>query len=287
MNRRFRYFPGLFLLGFPFLAQGNPATTRQLQEATAIVQVQEMRGGLTPMQIQNLQETLHMLTADQIYPNLFRVDLAILEARLQGVQLYRQTATQSRDAILLKNQMAKLNREYQVLEAQYSALRQKLAQKTMSGAQTQHLEQKIQQQEQALKQEEGALAQMKTPVSGGSVSSPVRTLSAYGSVQSGRNGIHLQMPVSTLFQSSHVLSTRGLEQLRKVASALQRVETSEILVRVAPNPGGTNLATQRAERILRTLRKNGIPDQRLALATGSGLPDGTAELFLVNAPENP
>ncbi len=287
MNCRSLFVPVLFFLGFPLLAQGDSITTRQIQNATARVEAQEKQGGLTQAQIRNLQETLHMMTADQIYPALFRVDRAILEARFQGILQYRQRIEQARNAVHLKNQLANLKHEHQVLAARYSALRQQLAQKTMAGAQTQHMEQKIRQQEKTIRQEEGALAEMKTPGNAGNNSSPASALSAYGSVRTGRNGVHLQMPVSTLFQNSHILSTTGLERLRAVASALQRVETREILVRVAPRPGGTNLATQRAERILRTLRKNGIPDQRLALATGSGLPEGTAELFLVNAAENP
>ena len=73
----------------------------------------------------------------------------------------------------------------------------------------------------------------------------------------------------------------GRQRLQAMASILKQASASQVLVRVAPQPGGISLATQRAEAILHALRQDGIPDRVLALATGSGLTPGTAELLLV------
>lgn len=286
------------LFTWPVLASADVATTRVLQQSLQRLQNAQRSGpAIPPETLSKLQETLQMMTRDQVDPGLFQVDKAIFDARMAGLQAQRQRSHQQTSLHKLQEQVQSLSKQHQALQSEYARLRQQLASKTMTGAQTQHLQAEIQQQKQMLQAEEQHLANLvKQPQStvsqapSSSVSSSNAALPSYGKaltvyaqVRAASDGVHVSMPVDSLFGSDNRLSQDGEQRLQAISRILKQSNAREILVRVAPQPLGANAATQRAESILRSLRRNGVPDQSLALATGSGLPAGSAELLLVNA----
>lgn len=289
----------LFLVTLPGLASADLATTHVLQQSLQRLQNAQRSGpAIPPATLSALQNSLQMMTQDQVNPALFQVDSAIFNARMAGLQEQRQLATQKNHLSALQQQVQSLTHQHQALQSEYAKLRQQLASKTMNGAQTQHLQAEIRQQKQMLQSEEQRLAGLaKQPSSTSSntpnilpSATPTTALPAYGKaltvyaqVRAAPDGVHVTMPVSSLFGSDNRLSSDGEQRLQAIARILKHSNPSEILVRVAPQPLGANAATQRAETILRNLRHQGVSDQALALATGSGLKAGTAELLLVSA----
>ncbi len=287
------------LITFPVLASADVATTQVLQQSLQRLQNAQRNGPtMPPATLSALQETLQMMTRDQVSPALFQVDKAIFDARMAGLQEQRQSGKQQQHLGDLQKQVQSLTKQHQALQNEYAKLRQQLASKTMTGAQAQHLQKEIQQQKQMLQSEEQRLATIaKQPQQSSSILLPEQsgittssTLPAYGKaltvyaqVKAASDGVHVTMPADSLFGSDNRLSSDGEQRLQAISKILKQSNASEILVRVAPQPLGANAATQRAETILRSLRRNGVPDQALALATGSGLAAGTAELLLVNA----
>lgn len=286
------------LLSFPALASADVATTRVLQQSLQRLQNAQRNGpAIPPATLSGLQESLQMMTRDQVNPAIFQVDKAIFDARMAGLQEQRQSIHQQTSLSKLQQQVQSLTSQHQALQNEYARLRQQLASKTMTGAQTQHLQAEIQQQKQMLQAEEKHLANLaKQPpgsLNGLSSSTAItsttslpaygKALTVYARVQAASDGVHVSMPADSLFGSDNRLSSDGEQRLQAISRILKQSNAQEILVRVAPQPLGANAATQRAEAILRNLRRNGVPDQSLALATGSGLAAGTAELLLVNA----
>lgn len=286
------------LLSFPALASADVATTRVLQQSLQRLQNAQRSGpAIPPATLSGLQESLQMMTHDQVNPAIFQVDKAIFDARMAGLQEQRQSIHQQTSLNKLQQQVQSLTRQHQALQNEYAQLRQQLASKTMTGAQTQHLQEEIQQQKQMLQAEEKHLAslakQAPNSLNGLSSSTAItsttslpaygKALTVYARVQATSDGVHVSMPADSLFGSDNRLSSDGEQRLQAISRILKQSNAHEILVRVAPQPLGANAATQRAEAILRNLRRNGVPDQSLALATGSGLAAGTAELLLVNA----
>ncbi|MDD5279578.1 hypothetical protein [Acidithiobacillus sp.] len=286
------------LLSFPALASADVATTRVLQQSLQRLQNAQRSGpAIPPATLSGLQESLQMMTRDQVNPAIFQVDKAIFDARMAGLQEQRQSIHQQTSLSKLQQQVQSLTSQHQALQNEYARLRQQLASKTMTGAQTQHLQAEIQQQKQMLQAEEKHLANLaKQPpgsLNGLSSSTAItsttslpaygKALTVYARVQAASDGVHVSMPADSLFGSDNRLSSDGEQRLQAISRILKQSNAREILVRVAPQPLGANAATQRAEAILRNLRRNGVPDQSLALATGSGLAAGTAELLLVNA----
>ena len=287
------------LIALPSLAAADTATTQALQQALQRLQNVQRSGPPMPSAtLSGLHTSLQMMTRDQINPALFQVDQAIFNARLSGLYEQRQQAAEQNRLSSLQRLVQSLTRQHQSLQSEYGRLREQLASKTMSGAQTQHLQAEIQQQRQMLQSEEQRLAGMATqqgatPIPNASTS-PLSTLPGYGKaltvyaqVRAASDGVHVTMPVTSLFGNENRLSVDGKQRLQAISGILKQTAASEILVRVAPQPLGANVATQRAENILRTLRRNGIPDKVLALATGAGLSTGTAELLLVNTSPAP
>ncbi|MBU2759311.1 hypothetical protein [Acidithiobacillus sulfurivorans] len=288
------------LLSFPALASADVATTRVLQQSLQRLQNAQRSGpAIPPTTLSGLQESLQMMTRDQVNPAIFQVDKAIFDARMAGLQEQRQSIHQQTGLSKLQQQVHSLTSQHQALQNEYARLRQQLASKTMTSAQTQHLQTEIQQQKQMLQAEEKHLASLakQPPSSLNGISSSAaitststtslpaygKALTVYAQVQAASDGVHVSMPADSLFGSDNRLSNDGEQRLQAISRILKQSNAHEILVRVAPQPLGANAATQRAEAILRNLRRNGVPDQSLALATGSGLAAGTAELLLVNA----
>ncbi|MBU2754600.1 hypothetical protein HFU84_04660 [Acidithiobacillus sp. CV18-2] len=283
------------LLLLPALAWADATTTAALQRAYGQFQNLQKSTHLTPQQSASLQRDLQQMTADQVNPPLFAVDRAIFEARLQGLREAQAAANGGQEKERLSRELASLNQKYQALQAEYAQLRQQLATQTMQGARSARLKQEIQQQKEILQQEEQSLATMQ-PSSAPSTSSstsvsptvaapaaapaPLQALAAYGDLRQGKYGTELNMPVSALFSSDQGLSANGKQRLRAVAGTLKGISAAQILVRVSGQPGGLNLATQRAEAILQGLRQAGIPDSRLALASGAGVASGMAQILL-------
>ncbi|PKY09509.1 hypothetical protein B1757_14220 [Acidithiobacillus marinus] len=285
------------LITWPVLASADLATTRVLQQSLQRLHNAQRSGpAIPPETLSRLHETLQMMTRDQIDSRLFQVDKAIFDARMAGLQAQRQRSHQQTSLHKLQEQVQSLSKQHQALQSEYAQLRQQLASKTMTGAQTQHLQAEIQQQKQMLQAEEQHLANLAkqpqstvSPPPSSSVSSSNAALPSYGKaltvyaqVRAASDGVHVSMPADSLFGSDNRLSQDGEQRLQAISRILKQSNVREILVRVAPQPLGANVATQRAESILRSLRRNGVPDQSLALATGSGLPAGSAELLLVN-----
>lgn len=285
------------LLALPGIAAADIATTQALQQALQrLERVQRSGPPITPATLSGLHSSLRMMTRDQVNPALFQVDSAIFNARLAGLHEQRQQAAAQDRLSSLQHQVQSLTRQHQALQNEYGKLREQLASKTMSGAQTQHLQAEIRQQQQMLQSEEQRLAGLAKQQGAvpGAPASPLtalpsygRALTVYAQVRAASDGVHVTMPVTSLFGSDTQLSTDGKQRLQAISGILKQTAASEILVRVAPQPLGANVATQRAETILRTLRRNGIPGTVLALATGVGLSPGTAELLLVNASPAP
>ena len=285
------------LLALPGIAAADIATTQALQQALQrLERVQRSGPPITPATLSGLHSSLRMMTRDQVNPALFQVDSAIFNARLAGLHEQRQQAAAQDRLSSLQHQVQSLTRQHQTLQNEYGKLREQLASKTMSGAQTQHLQAEIRQQQQMLQSEEQRLAGLAKQQGAvpGAPASPLtalpsygRALTVYAQVRAASDGVHVTMPVTSLFGSDTQLSTDGKQRLQAISGILKQTAASEILVRVAPQPLGANVATQRAETILRTLRRNGIPGTVLALATGVGLSPGTAELLLVNASPAP
>ncbi len=285
------------LLALPGIAAADIATTQALQQALQrLERVQRSGPPITPATLSGLHSSLRMMTRDQVNPALFQVDSAIFNARLAGLHEQRQQAAAQDRLSSLQHQVQSLTSQHQALQNEYGKLREQLASKTMSGAQTQHLQAEIRQQQQMLQSEEQRLAGLAKQQGAvpGAPASPLtalpsygRALTVYAQVRAASDGVHVTMPVTSLFGSDTQLSTDGKQRLQAISGILKQTAASEILVRVAPQPLGANVATQRAETILRTLRRNGIPGTVLALATGVGLSPGTAELLLVNASPAP
>ncbi|MHB1735459.1 MAG: hypothetical protein ACYCQM_02660 [Acidithiobacillus sp.] len=285
------------LLALPGIAAADIATTQALQQALQrLERIQRSGPPITPATLSGLHSSLRMMTRDQVNPALFQVDSAIFNARLAGLHEQRQQAAAQDRLSSLQHQVQSLTRQHQALQNEYGKLREQLASKTMSGAQTQHLQAEIRQQQQMLQSEEQRLAGLAKQQGAvpGAPASPLtalpsygRALTVYAQVRAASDGVHVTMPVTSLFGSDTQLSTDGKQRLQAISGILKQTAASEILVRVAPQPLGANVATQRAETILRTLRRNGIPGTVLALATGVGLSPGTAELLLVNASPAP
>ncbi|WCE94091.1 hypothetical protein [Acidithiobacillus ferriphilus] len=269
------------LLALPGIAVADIATSQALQQALQRLEKAQRSGPpIPPATLFGLHSSLRMMTRDQVNPVLFQVDRAIFNARLAGLREQRQQVTGQNRLNGLRHQVQSLTRQYQALQNEYGKLREQLANKTMSGARIQHLQAEIQQQ--------GAI-----PIPG-VTATPLTTqpgyskaLTVYAQVRAASDGVHVTMPVNSLFSSNTRLSTSGTQRLQAISGILKQTAASEILVRVAPQPLGANVATQRAETILRTLRHDGIPGTVLALATGLGLSSGTAELLLVNASPTP
>ncbi|MEY2342788.1 hypothetical protein AB4090_11860 [Acidithiobacillus sp. IBUN Pt1247-S3] len=285
------------LLFLPALAWADTSTTAALQRAYAQTQSLQKSHDLSPQQSANLQRDLQQMTADQVNPPLFAVDKAIFEARLHGLREAQTAASGGQEKERLTHELATLNQKYQSLQAEYAQLRQQLANHTMQGARTARLKQEIQQQKETLQQEEQSLATMQPSTAPSSSSSPavapsfpaptvaaapapMQALAAYGDLHQGKYGTELNMPVTGLFAGDQQLSANGKQRLRAVAGTLKGITAAQILVRVSGQPGGLNLATQRAEAILQGLRQAGIPDSRLALASGSGVASGMAQILL-------
>ncbi len=283
------------LVTLPGVALADATTTHALRQALQRLQEAQRSGPpIPPATLSGLQNSIQMMTRDQVDPPLFRVDQAIFDARMAGLREERHQTDQQGSLYPLQNQVRSLTRQYQSLQTEYANLRAQLANKTMSGAQTQHLQAEIQQQKQLLQQEEHRLAGLAGQPSAtpNSTTAPPaagygKALTVYAQVRAASDGVHVTMPVDSLFGSDNRLSTDGAQRLRAISGILKQAAVSEILVRVSPQPLGANAATQRAETILRTLRRDGIPGQVLALATGAGLSTGVAELLLVNASQTP
>jgi hypothetical protein len=281
MMRARHFIAVALLLALPGIAVADIATSQALQQALQRLEKAQRSGPpIPPATLSGLHSSLRMMTRDQVNPVLFQVDRAIFNARLAGLREQRQQAAEQDRLNGLRHQVQSLTRQYQALQNEYGKLREQLASKTMSGARIQHLQAEIQQQ--------GAI-----PIPG-VTATPLTTqpgynkaLTVYAQVRAASDGVHVTMPVNSLFSSDARLSTSGKQRLQAISGILKQTTASEILVRVAPQPLGANIATQRAETILRTLRHNGIPGTVLALATGLGLSSGTAELLLVNASPTP
>ena len=301
MMRARHFIAVALLLALPGIAVADIATTQALQEALQrLEKIQRSGPPIPPATLSDLHSSLRMMTRDQVNPVLFQVDRAIFNARLAGLREQRQQAAEQDRLSGLRQQVQSLTRQHQALQNEYGKLREQLASKTMSGARTQHLQAEIQQQQQMLQSEEQRLAGLAqqqgatTPPIPGVAASPLtaqpgygKALTVYAQVRAASDGVHVTMPVNSLFGSDTRLSADGKQRLQAISGILKQTAASEILVRVAPQPLGANVATQRAETILRTLRHNGIPGTVLALATGVGLSSGTAELLLVNASPTP
>ena len=281
MMRARHFIAVALLLALPGIAVADIATSQALQQALQRLEKAQRSGPpIPPATLSGLHSSLRMMTRDQVNPVLFQVDRAIFNARLAGLREQRQQVTGQNRLNGLRHQVQSLTRQYQALQNEYGKLREQLASKTMSGARIQHLQAEIQQQ--------GAI-----PIPG-VTATPLTTqpgynkaLTVYAQVRAASDGVHVTMPVNSLFSSDTRLSTSGKQRLQAISGILKQTTASEILVRVAPQPLGANVATQRAETILRTLRHDGIPGTVLALATGLGLSSGTAELLLVNASPTP
>ena len=298
MMRARHFIAVALLLALPGIAVADIATSQALQQALQRLEKAQRSGPpIPPATLSGLHSSLRMMTDDQVNPALFQVDRAIFNARLAGLREQRQQGAAQGQLNGLRQQVQALTRQYHALQNEYGKLREQLASKTMSGARTQHLQAEIQQQQQMLQSEEQRLAglaqQGATPIPGVGAS-PLTAQSGYGKaltvyaqVRAASDGVHVTMPVTSLFSSDTRLSADGKQRLQAISGILKRTAASEILVRVAPQPLGANVATQRAETILRTLRHNGIPGTVLALASGLGLSSGTAELLLVNASPTP
>ncbi|MBU2785828.1 hypothetical protein HAP93_08615 [Acidithiobacillus ferriphilus] len=281
MMRARHFIAVALLLALPGIAVADIATSQALQQALQRLEKAQRSGPpIPPATLSGLHSSLRMMTRDQVNPVLFQVDRAIFNARLAGLREQRQQAAEQDRLNGLRHQVQSLTRQYQALQNEYGKLREQLASKTMSGARIQHLQAEIQQQ--------GAI-----PIPG-VTATPLTTqpgynkaLTVYAQVRAASDGVHVTMPVNSLFSSDTRLSTSGKQRLQAISGILKQTAASEILVRVAPQPLGANVATQRAETILRTLRHDGIPGTVLALATGLGLSSGTAELLLVNASPTP
>ncbi len=281
MMRARHFIAVALLLALPGIAVADIATSQALQQALQRLEKAQRSGPpIPPATLSGLHSSLRMMTRDQVNPVLFQVDRAIFNARLAGLREQRQQAAEQDRLNGLRHQVQSLTRQYQALQNEYGKLREQLASKTMSGARIQHLQAEIQQQ--------GAI-----PIPG-VTATPLTTqpgynkaLTVYAQVRAASDGVHVTMPVNSLFSSDTRLSTSGKQRLQAISGILKQTTASEILVRVAPQPLGANVATQRAETILRTLRHDGIPGTVLALATGLGLSSGTAELLLVNASPTP
>ena len=282
MMRARHFIAVALLLALPGIAVADIATSQALQQALQRLEKAQRSGPpIPPATLSGLHSSLRMMTRDQVNPVLFQVDRAIFNARLAGLSEQRQQVTEQDRLNGLRHQVQSLTRQYQALQNEYGKLREQLASKTMSGARIQHLQAEIQQQQGAM------------PIPG-VTATPLTTqpgynkaLTVYAQVRAASDGVHVTMPVNSLFSSDTRLSTSGKQRLQAISGILKQTAASEILVRVAPQPLGANVATQRAETILRTLRHDGIPGTVLALATGLGLSSGTAELLLVNASPTP
>jgi len=293
MIRSLRFSMAICLL-LPAVAWADSSTTLAMQRAYAQVQALQ-KEGVSPAQGAALQRDLQQMNADQVNPELFAIDQAILQARIEGIRESRGNNPSQHQA--LEQQLKRLNQRYQSLQQKYGKLRLELAQHTEASARQQRLEEEIQQQKALIQQEEESLGQIptspthSTPPTGSAplavpapapqpaVPRALQSLAAYGSLRQGKNGTELNLPVTALFTQDHQLSANGQQRLRAIAAAL-RGQSTEVLVRVASQPGGLNLATQRAEEMLRALRQAGIPQERLALASGAGLSAGTAQILL-------
>jgi type IV pilus biogenesis protein CpaD/CtpE len=287
MKRRLLLLP-LFLL--PSLAWADTATTTVLQQAYA--QARSLQPQLSPQESAQLQQDLQQMTADQVNPALFGVDHAIFEARVQGLRAaHAPSSAQEKER--LQRQLNSLNQRYQSLQAEYAQLRQQLANRTMESARSSRLQQEIQQQKQTLQQEEQSLAKLQPKSSAAPATSPtarapqaapvpqqMQALASYGTLRQGKYGTELDLPVASLFSGDRELSANGRQRLRSIAGALKGVSAPQILVRVSSQPGGINLATQRAEAIVQGLRQAGVPEQRLALAANAGVANGMAQILL-------
>ena len=270
------------LIALPGMAAADTATTQALQQALQRLQNAQRSGPPMPSAtLSGLHSSLQMMTRDQVNPALFQVDHAIFNARLAGLYEQRQQVAEQNRLSSLQRLVQSLTRQHQSLQDEYGRLREQLASKTMSGARIQHLQAEIQQQQGAMPIP-GVTATPLTTQPGYS-----KALTVYAQVRAASDGVHVTMPVNSLFSSDARLSTSGKQRLQAISGILKQTAASEILVRVAPQPLGANVATQRAETILRTLRHDGIPGTVLALATGVGLSSGTAELLLVNASPTP
>jgi len=286
---------GTLLIG-PVLAQADLRTTQELQSDLRALQRLEQQQ-VPADRLAPLRATLQQMTSDQVNPALFAVDRAIFAAQLDGIRIERDNGQQGERIASLRRQLQELQSQSQQLQDEYARLRQQLAQQTRAGAQSQRLQQEIQQQKQTLQEEQQQLEELskqapsapaQAPSPGAVVPGLPAGIRQYAQVSVGKEGVRLQMPAAQLFApASHRLTANGLQRLRALANGLRQSSASEILVRVSPQPEGTNTATRQAESILHALRQNGIPDQRLALASGSGVPAGMAELLLVGLGAQP
>lgn len=269
----------LILSAAPAVTNAAPAT--QIQGAEQRLQAAQRVAPIPPATLDGLRNALGLMKQDQAQAVLFQVDARIFAARMEGLAEIRGQEAQQRQLESLQEQVRRLGTQYQALQAEYGQLRQQLAARTMSTAQTRHLEQEIQQQKTQLQQEEKRVATLAGQSQQSAAPAYAKALTVYAQVRAASDGVHVSMPAASLFADNARLSSAGRQRLQAMASILKQASASQVLVRVAPQPGGISLATQRAEAILHALRKDGIPDRVLALATGSGLTPGTAELLLV------
>ncbi|MDD2749545.1 MAG: hypothetical protein PHX24_05615, partial [Acidithiobacillus sp.] len=124
------------LLSFPALASADVATTRVLQQSLQRLHNAQRSGpAIPPATLSALQESLQMMTRDQVNPAIFQVDKAIFDARMAGLQEQRQSIHQQTSLNKLQQQVQSLTRQHQALQNEYAQLRQQLASKTMTGAQ--------------------------------------------------------------------------------------------------------------------------------------------------------
>ncbi len=269
----------LILSASPIVANAAPAP--QIQSAEQRLLAAQRVAPIPPATLDGLRNALALMKQDQAQPALFQVDARIFAARMEGLAEIRGQETQQRQLEGLQEQIQRLSTQNQSLQAEYGQLRQQLAAKTMSTAQTRHLEQEIQQQKTQLQQEEKRVATLAGQSPQSAAPAYAKALTVYAQVRAASDGVHVSLPAASLFAANARLSSAGRQRLQAMASILKQASASQVLVRVAPQPGGISLATQRAEAILHALRQDGIPDRVLALATGSGLTPGTAELLLV------
>ncbi|MGC8503724.1 MAG: hypothetical protein ACP5MM_02895 [Acidithiobacillus sp.] len=277
--RRIVLVTSLILSAAPAVSNAAPAT--QIQGAEQRLLAAQHVAPIPPATLDSLRNALALMKQDQAQAVLFQVDARIFAARMEGLAEIRGQEAQQRQLDGLQEQVQRLGTQYQALQAEYGHLRQQLAAKTMSTAQTQHLEQEIQQQKTQLQQEEKRVAALAGQSQQSAAPAYAKALTVYAQVRAASDGVHVSMPAASLFADNARLSSAGRQRLQAMASILKQASASQVLVRVAPQPGGISLATQRAEAILHALRQDGIPDRVLALATGSGLTPGTAELLLV------
>lgn len=264
-------------------AVANAATAPRIQNAEQRLLAAQRVAPIPPATLDGLRNALALMKQDQAQPALFQVDARIFDARMAGLAEIRRQETQQHQLGDLQEEVQRLGTQYQSLQTEYAQLRQQLAARTMSTAQNQHLEQEIQQQKTLLQQEEKRVATLAGQHPESAAPAYAKALTVYAQVRAASDGVHVSMPTASLFAgNAHQLSSAGRQRLQAVASIIKQASASQVLVRVAPQPGGISLATRRAETILHALRQDGIPDRVLALATGFGLTPGTAELLLVD-----